>query len=97
MLTENGLNAGHIALAAELSAATCSLPAIATMEWCDDAARALRALRPSALVSVAIVHLSDTGAIAQVEAVGAAGHDAQGRDVSGEALLPLHAPSMACT
>ncbi len=94
MLIDVGLSPGHVALAAELSAATCSLPAIATMEWCDDAARALRALRASAIVSVAIVHLSDTGAIAQVEAVGAAGHDAQGRDVSGEALLPLHAPSL---
>lgn len=85
------LSASHVTLAADLAAAVGDLPAIATVEWCDDAAAMIRMLRPGSIACVAIAQVNEGGAIAHIEAVGAAGHDAQGRAVSGESLLPLHA------
>jgi DNA-binding CsgD family transcriptional regulator len=64
------------------------------MEWCDEAARILRAIRPHAIVTVAVAQLFEGGAISHLEAVGAAGQDAQGSTVQGEALMPLHASSL---
>ncbi|HVZ93521.1 MAG TPA: helix-turn-helix transcriptional regulator [Phycisphaerales bacterium] len=88
------LTVDHVALAAELAASCCTLPAIATVEWCDDAARILCGVRPGAIAMTAVVQFAADGAVSAIEASGCAGFDTNGNPIRGEALLPLHAPRL---
>lgn len=64
----------------------CGLPAVATPDWCDRAARCYLPLAERGVVAVLIGTLSPNGAIEEREAVGAA-IDGPG-DASGDGQLP---------
>src|SRR5436309_622322 len=59
--------------AAEIAEAVCSLPAVATFDWCDAAASCLTRLADPSWRCVSIITLDPTGSIRMCEATGAAG------------------------
>lgn len=63
----------HIELAAKLTESICTLPAVATVAWCDQAAAKFQTLRPSVLAAVTIGLINDHGELVRVGASGAAG------------------------
>ncbi len=62
----------HISMVAAITESVCSLPAVATLSWCDDAAETLLALRRRIVATVSIGRLDASGAVADVEVSGAA-------------------------
>jgi len=65
----------RLELAASLTESICSLPAIATLRWCDTAAEAFTQLHPRSVVAVTVAEVSADGRLLAVEGVGAAGAD----------------------
>ena len=73
MSTQTCLGLRHIELAATITEAVCTLPAVATVGWCDQAASRLQAFRPSVLAAVTIAQIDEHGELSRVFATGAAG------------------------
>ncbi|MCA9300809.1 MAG: helix-turn-helix transcriptional regulator [Phycisphaerales bacterium] len=65
----------HFALCATATALTegmCGLPAVATLDWCDQAAQCLLTIGRSVMTSVSIATISEDGRILNHEATGVA-------------------------
>jgi len=86
--SENGLELRHLELVAELASAIGRLPAAPTQDWCEEAARVIREIRPWAIVSVTIAGVESQGEIRYLEATGAVGTDSKGRDLGGQPIHP---------
>lgn len=84
----------HFSLAAEIISQVCTLPAVATQDWCDRAASALRTIRPAAIVGVTVASVGPRGEITQMEASGVSGADTAGRPLEPDALHPEHARTL---
>lgn len=93
LISKSIVSSEQLDLAVEIAASISSLPAVATQDWCDRAAEALRKVRPHAIVSVALVNLGQRGSIVQYEAGGASGNDPFGRALEGEVIHPEHSAS----
>lgn len=87
-ISENGLELRHLELVAELASAIGRLPAAPTQDWCEEAARVVREIRPWAIVSVTIAGMESQGEIRYLEATGAVGADSKGRDLGGQPIHP---------
>ncbi|MBX3386749.1 MAG: response regulator transcription factor [Phycisphaeraceae bacterium] len=70
-LTRDG--SGVIRSAVRITENVCALPAVATQDWCDQAAAALLPLCPPAIAAVFIGQIDPTGSIVRRDATGAAG------------------------
>ena len=70
---------------ARASARIVDLPAVATLDWCEGAARALTRLYEPSLVAVVIATLDGRGALRRLEAAGVAGRG-QSYEQSGPAI-----------
>jgi DNA-binding CsgD family transcriptional regulator len=66
-------NIRPVLAAAEIAEAVCALPAVATFDWCDNAAVCLGRLNEASWRTVSIVTLDPTGTVRMCEATGAAG------------------------
>lgn len=73
MSVMNRIDSGRVARAVEATESVCSLPAIATQDWCDRAAATISKLFDGAPVGVAIAEIDGAGSFLRLEAVGAAG------------------------
>ncbi|HBS29369.1 MAG TPA: hypothetical protein DEB06_07960 [Phycisphaerales bacterium] len=93
-MSDHASDLQHFSLAAEIIAQVCALPAVATQDWCDRAAGALRTVRPSAIVALTIASIGPRGEIAQPEATGVSGTDTAGRTLESDALHPEHSRSL---
>lgn len=73
MIVGSELNCQHLALVAEVSSAIGGLPAVATVDWCERAAKLLLRLAPCSVASVTVAELAPSGGgVTLVEASGAA-------------------------
>lgn len=71
MTIQSPLRPSHLARAADVVGAICALPAVATQDWCERAAKALLPIRNDAVVCLTIAEFNDEGAIRFLEASGA--------------------------
>lgn len=93
-MADAGTDLQQFALAAEIVAQVCALPAVATQDWCEKAAESLRTIRPSATVAITVASVGMRGELTQLEATGASGLDATGRALEQDALHPEHARTL---
>jgi len=93
-MSETATDLQHFSLAAEIIAQVCSLPAVATQDWCDRAAGALRTIRPGAIVAVTVGSVGPRGELTQLEASGVSGSDTAGRALESDALHPEHSRTL---
>lgn len=70
-MSETGVR--HMALAASATEQICGLPAVATQQWCDQAAASLLSIREGVIVTVTIGAIDASGSFRHVEASGVAG------------------------
>lgn len=70
MMIETGLAGVHIQRAVSVATSISTLPAVATQDWCDDAAASLVGVRPGGLIAVTIAVLGPQGDFSTVEASG---------------------------
>jgi DNA-binding CsgD family transcriptional regulator len=70
---DTSVSVAQVEAIAEAAFAVCALPSVATIGWCDHAARAIGALCPDAILGVAIGRLGAGGDLSRVECVGIGG------------------------
>ncbi|MCA9310366.1 MAG: response regulator transcription factor [Phycisphaerales bacterium] len=75
MMIDSGLAEVHVQRAVTVTTAVCGLPAVATQDWCDDAAASLVGVRSGGLVAVTIGVLGSQGEFSMVEASGCSDRD----------------------
>lgn len=73
MKTESFVSSSQVEAVAQTIATICVLPAVATVQWCDQAAEAMAHLNRDAIVGVVIGHLGGSGELTKIEGVGVAG------------------------
>lgn len=93
MIAKASIGSEHLDCAVEIAAGICTLPAVATQDWCVKAAEALRKVRPGCVVAVTLASTGQRGSVVQLEATGAAGTDPFGRALEGEIIHPEHSSS----
>ncbi len=91
----NTNDSAQISAAAAIAERICALPAVATQDWCDQAASALLDIRSSSTSLVMIGRLSDDGRIEAHEATGVAG--AHRSDITTTIGRTASTPAMAPT
>jgi DNA-binding CsgD family transcriptional regulator len=80
----------HLGVAVEITTSVCSLPAVATQDWCLRAADAVKRVRPDTIAAVTLATVGLRGSIMQFEASGAAGADPLGRGIDAQLIHPEH-------
>jgi DNA-binding CsgD family transcriptional regulator len=83
-----------LARAADVVGAICALPAVATQDWCERAAKALLPIRSDAVVCLTIAEFNDEGAIRFLEASGAVNGALGATPVETRLLRPPSARSL---
>ena len=84
----------RLELAMSAASAICTMPAVATVDWCHRAAAILRTLRPGSLACVVIGTVAHRGTMIQLEATGGAGIDPMGRTIELDHVHPDNAGSL---
>ena len=69
-MIDPGLGDVHVQRSADVAGAVSHLPAVATHDWCDEAARQLIGIRPGSLVAVSVAVLGQQGEISLIEMSG---------------------------
>ncbi len=83
-----------LSVATDVVSRVCALPAVATHDWCEMAASAIRPMRQNSVISISLAVLGDRGRVELLEATGATGNDPNGRPIDGHSLHPEHSPSL---
>lgn len=94
MTIQSPIRPSHLARAADVVGAICALPAVATQDWCERAAKALLPIREDAVVCLTIAEFSDEGAIRFLEASGAVNGALGATPVETRLLRPPSARSL---
>jgi len=82
-----------LTVATDVVSRVCALPAVATHDWCEMAAAAIRPMRQNSVISISLAVLGERGRIEVLEATGATGTTPNGRPIDGQGLHPEHSPS----
>jgi DNA-binding CsgD family transcriptional regulator len=83
----------HLARSVEIIGSVGTLPAVATQDWPERAARTLLPIRRIALACVTIAEVGPSGEILTLEATGGVRGDAQGSPIQADRLHPPDASS----
>lgn len=83
----------HLARSVEIIGSVGTLPAVATQDWCERAARTLLPIRRIALACVTIAEVGPSGEILTLESTGGVRGDAQGSPIQADRLHPPDAGS----
>lgn len=94
MTIHDPIRPSHLARAADVVGAICSLPAVATQDWCESAAKSLLPIRNDAVVCLTIAEFNDEGAIRFLEASGAVNGALGATPVETRLLRPASARSL---
>lgn len=78
----------HLQRGVRLASAVTSLPAVATHDWCEQAAKLLLPIVQPGIAVVMITRVDDQERSSEVEASGASGTDARGVPVQGDMIRP---------
>ncbi len=70
-MIQPSIRPSHLARTADVVGAICALPAVATQDWCEHAAKSLLPIRKDAVVCVTIAEFEDDGTFRFLEATGA--------------------------
>ncbi len=97
MNTQARIETEYLRAAVQAAEGIASLPAVATQDWCDQAAGALLAASPPSVALTLLAQLDDAGRIVNAEATGVAGtYIAEvmtmvGRPVAATSVVPIDA------
>ena len=94
MTIQTPIRPSHLARAADVVGAICALPAVATQDWCERAAKALLPIRNDAVVCLTIAEFNEEGAIRFLEASGAVNGSLGATPVETRLLRPPSARSL---
>lgn len=93
MTTTLSIGPEHLTRSVEVIGAVGTLPAVATQDWCERAARTLLPIRRIALCCVSVAEVGRNGEILQLDATGGVRGDAQGSPIQADRLHPPEANS----
>lgn len=93
-MIQPSIGPSHLARTAEVVGAICALPAVATQDWCELAAKALLPIRNDAVVCLTIAEFDDAGSIRFLEATGAVNGSLGATPIETRLLRPSSAKSL---
>jgi DNA-binding CsgD family transcriptional regulator len=93
-MSQTSIHPEHLRRVADVVTAIGSLPAVATQDWCERAARCLLPLRTDAVACVLMADLSDDGEVLLNEASGVVHGGQGGETIDGQMIHPAVAPSL---
>lgn len=93
-MIQPSIGPSHLARTADVVGAICALPAVATQDWCELAAKSLLPVRRDAVVCLTIAEFENDGSIQFLEATGAVNGSLGATPIETRLLRPASAKSL---